>query len=200
MRIWLVRHGETHANAQKVFQGWLDLPLNGEGRRQGQWLQEMLREVPFQRIYASPLQRTMETAGMIVDGRAEPAEIIPVDALKELNFGQWEGLSSKEIAARDPEAYQQWLDDWELVAPPDGESAQAMFQRVCDGFAQIIAEADPKANLLIVTHEGVILQILANLLGLGLAGSWHIRVEPGSISQVEIRDGFAVVTRLNHRG
>jgi alpha-ribazole phosphatase len=75
-----------------------------------------------------------------------------------------------------------------------------MFRRVSAWFDRLVAATEAEAHLLIVTHEGVILQILAHVLGLGLAGCWHMRVETGSISQLALWDGFAVITKLNHTG
>lgn len=199
MKIWLVRHGETDANLQKRFQGWTDLPLNAAGLRQAEWLRRELGHSPLRQIFASPLRRAMQTAGIIAEGSRGESAVVPVEAIKELNFGQWDGRSSAEIAANDPETYQRWLDQWERTAPPGGESAAAMYDRVCDWFGTLVRKTDQRAEVVIVTHEGVILQILAHLLGLGLAGCWHFRVEPGSISLAEITDGFAVITMLNHR-
>lgn len=200
MKIWLVRHGETDANARKVFQGWLDLPLNTTGEHQARWVRDTLRGQSFERIYSSPLQRAKATAEIIACGLRESVPVLSVDELKEMHFGRWEGLSSAEIALRDPEHYQRWLDHWETVAPPEGESATDMFQRVCRWFDWLCSQEKADTQLLIVSHEGVILQILAHLLGKGLAGCWQMRVDPGSISQVDIHDGFAVITKLNHRG
>lgn len=208
MKIYLVRHGQTDANAKRIFQGWLDLPLNDTGRSQVQWVGDRLAQIQFDRIYTSPLQRALETTRIITAVSLAPTkpEIIIELALKEMNFGSFDGLSSAEIEARFPEEYCQWQEDWVNIAPPEGEKAVGMFSRVCTWFEHLTQseeekvsanQSDSSENILIVTHEGVILQILAHILGLGLSQCWRLRVEPGSITEVQIIHGYSVLTRLN---
>lgn len=213
LKIYLVRHGQTEANARRIFQGWLDLPLTENGRTQAHWVGDRLAQVELDRIYTSPLKRALETAqiiGQVLEASKRP-EIILEAALKEMNFGRFDGLSSAELEARYPREYRRWQEDWVDSAPPGGERARDMFQRVCTWFDDLTQEGgDPNnpyrpanviassQNILIVTHEGVILQILAHILGLDLAHCWRLRVEPGSLTEVQINHGYAVLTRLNH--
>ena len=209
MKLFLVRHGETDANKNRVFQGWLDLPLNATGQKQARDVRDILQQMRFAGIFASPLQRTMETATIIQEGLQCQANIFPENALKEMNFGLWDGLSSKDIEQSDGVRFREWLTDWEKIAPPAGESAEEMYQRVSAWLGWLKGEdmqktASGKAenaentSYLIVTHEGVILQILAHLLGLNLSAIWHFRVQPGSISEIQFTNDYAVLTRLNY--
>ncbi|AZR74646.1 alpha-ribazole phosphatase [Anoxybacter fermentans] len=198
MELILVRHGHTEANHKRVFQGWLDLSLSEKGRKQAIRLREELKNYQFEKIYVSPLKRALETAEIIKEGLKTPSEIVKAGALKEMNFGFWEGLSSDEIQARYPEDFQNWLKNWQRVRVPGGESAIQMFERVRNWVDKILKKHDEDTTLLIVSHEGVILQMIAYLLGFDLASSWHFRVDPGSLSVIEIIQGFSILIKLNH--
>ena len=197
MELYLVRHGETAANQRKVFQGWLDLPLNKTGQNQANWLSERLKNLQFSKIYYSPLIRAKETAELIREKMKISVEMIAETALKEINFGQWEGMSSEKIQESNPDKYQNWLADWQKYTLPDGESCQEMYQRVSKWLSKTLKTDQLKEEFLIVTHEGVILQMICYLLEIGLEKCWHFRVEPGSLTIIKITDGFATLTKLN---
>ncbi len=198
MILYLVRHGETIGNQQKVFQGWLDLSLNDTGRKQAARLAEELAKEEFSQMYVSPLKRACETGRIIQQSLLNDLEMIEVDAIKEMNFGLWEGLHNNVIMAKYLPEYQNWLDNWQESSVPEGESAREMYQRVIGWLKEILQETED-GKLLIVTHEGVILQIISYLLGLGLDGCWHFCALPGSLAIVEVREGFSRLTKLNHR-
>ena len=90
MRLYIIRHGETEWNVLKRFQGRSDIPLNDEGRRLARITAEALREVPFSRIYTSPLKRAYETAMIIKADRDIP--VIEESRIIEIGFGEYEGL------------------------------------------------------------------------------------------------------------
>lgn len=198
MKLYLVRHGQTEANHRKVFQGWLNWSLNDHGRSEAVWLRDQLRDTPISKIYASPLRRTVETMEIITQGLPDRAEIEQVEAIKEMNFGTWDGLSSEEIMQKDPEVFQNWLDHWQTVKTPNGESADQLYNRVTCWLDHLLESTEEDRNLLIVSHEGVILQIITHLLGFGLGECWRFRVNPGSLSVVQIHGGYASLIRLNH--
>ena len=90
MDIYLIRHGETDWNRMKKLQGTTDIPLNAYGIELAEKTAEGLKDVPFDRIYTSPLIRARKTAEII--RRDRPIEIIETDGLKEISFGDYEGL------------------------------------------------------------------------------------------------------------
>lgn len=90
MDIYLIRHGETDWNRMKKLQGTTDIPLNAYGIELAEKTAEGLKDVPFDRIYTSPLIRARKTAEIIRGDR--PIEIIETDGLKEISFGDYEGL------------------------------------------------------------------------------------------------------------
>ena len=109
MLIYLLRHGQTEYNAQKRYQGQRDIPLSAAGIAQ-------LRQADFspEVVYVTPLQRTAQTARVFFPG----AKLIPVDGLKEMNFGRFEGQTFVQVE-QDPE-YLAWVQENEHAAHPDG--------------------------------------------------------------------------------
>ena len=90
MDIYLIRHGETDWNKMRRLQGVTDIPLNACGIELAEKTAEGLKNVPFDRIYTSPLIRAKKTAEIIRGDR--PVELVVTDGLKEISFGEYEGL------------------------------------------------------------------------------------------------------------
>ena len=143
MLIYLLRHGQTEYNAQKRYQGQRDIPLSAAGIAQ-------LRQADFapEVVYVTPLQRTAQTARVFFPG----AKLIPVDGLKEMNFGRFEGQTFVRVE-QDPE-YLEWVRQNEASAHPDGERKSDFCDRVCAAFAALVdkALADGEEERLIVLH------------------------------------------------
>ena len=97
MNLYLIRHGETAKNRQKLLQGRSDVPLNENGRKQARQAARFFEEkgIRFDRVYASPLIRAVETARIIA---GEDAEILTDDRLLEMDYGPWEGCSLERPA------------------------------------------------------------------------------------------------------
>ena len=127
MLIYLLRHGQTEYNAQKRYQGQRDIPLSAAGIAQ-------LRQADFapEVVYVTPLQRTAQTARVFFPG----AKLIPVDGLKEMNFGRFEGQTFVQVE-QDPE-YLAWVQENEHAAHPDGERRSDFCNRVCKTLADLI--------------------------------------------------------------
>ncbi len=87
MEIYIVRHGTTPWNEKKKLQGSVDKELNEAGRRVARLTGEGVRDIPFDRIYSSPLKRAYETAELIRNGREIPIDTD--DRLKEIDFGDY---------------------------------------------------------------------------------------------------------------
>ena len=145
MLIYLLRHGQTEYNAQKRYQGQRDIPLSAAGIAQ-------LRQADFapEVVYVTPLQRTAQTARVFFPG----AKLIPVDGLKEMNFGRFEGQTFVQVE-QDPE-YLAWVQENEHAAHPDGERRSDFCNRVCKTLADLIdkALAEGQERLVIVAHGG----------------------------------------------
>ena len=145
MLIYLLRHGQTEYNAQKRYQGQRDIPLSPEGAAQ-------LRRADFDPdvVYVSTLQRTSQTARILFP----EAKLVPVDGLKEMCFGSFEGRNFIEME-KDPE-YQAWVKANCESACPDGERKTDFSDRICRTVAELIdkALAAGEERLVILAHGG----------------------------------------------
>ena len=145
MLIYLLRHGLTEYNAQKRYQGQRDIPLSPEG------LAQLRRaDIDPKVVYISTLQRTRQTAEVLFPD----AELVPVDGLKEMCFGSFEGRNYIEME-HDPD-YQAWVAANCESNCPDGERKDDFSDRVCRTFAALVdkALADGEEMLVILAHGG----------------------------------------------
>ena len=147
--ILLARHGETDWNRENRFQGHADPPLNETGRAQAADLAGALANEPLAAVYSSPLRRAFETAQIV--GAPHGLEPVPVDALREVDVGSWQGLTRAEIEERFPEQFARWLDyeqGWD-----DGESYDEMGRRVLAALLELAATHEGE-RILAVSHGG----------------------------------------------
>ena len=165
MRLLFVRHAESTANAEGRYQGRADFPLSDAGRLQARRLAERFHDEGFEptHVYTSPLARTSETAAIIA--AQWPLTVVDMDDLMEHDVGVLSGLTPDEVAARYPaldmeRAWETGLAGIEGVEPPAARAARA--RRVVD---YAIGGHDDGDTVLMVTHGGVLQNILAVLLG-----------------------------------
>jgi broad specificity phosphatase PhoE len=194
-RLFLVRHGETMANREYRYIGTRDDPLSILGQTQATQLAEALSVLPIAAVYSSPLQRTYDTALPIATRHS--LEVQRVDDLRECDFGTWEGLSRAEVLERSPEDSQR-LREWERntsIAPPGGESFEALQQRVCAA-VEHLAQAHPDQAIVLVSHVGPIKVLLSAALGAPLSAAFRIFLDPATISVVDWQDAAQATVRL----
>ncbi len=195
-RLYLIRHGETEENQRGILAGSTDVPLNGNGRSQSMALAKLARTLPVDVIFASPLQRAVETA-ILAFGKE--ARIITDSSLREFHFGEWEGLHFSDIAKRYPELWKTWVHDWEHTNIPGAEAFTAFAQRVIS-FSTGLLHSHQGQNLAIVSHGGWIRALLAHLFsGSAGTGYWKFKVENATVTEVEFAGDLPILTRFNHR-
>jgi len=132
-------------------------------------------------LVSSDLVRASATAAALANGR----EALPADpALREINFGAWDGLHWSEASARDPDLTRAFWETPGDIAPPDGESWNAVAARV-DGFVAQILAAHPGRDIVAVAHFGVILTRVQQAGGLTAQAALAHSVEPLSVTQTE---------------
>ena len=130
MLIYLLRHGLTEYNAQKRYQGQRDIPLSPAG------LAQLRRaDIDPKVVYISTLQRTAQTAEVLFPG----ARLVPVDGLKEMCFGSFEGRNYVEME-HDPD-YLAWVTANCESQCPDGERKAEFSDRICRTFAALVDKA-----------------------------------------------------------
>jgi len=174
----LVRHGETDWNRDRRFQGHADPPLNETGREQARTLAAELAREQLDAVYTSDLARANETAEIIARRLSVP---IVVDAeLREIDVGEWQGLTWPEIEERFPDGVRNWHErghGWER-----GETYDALGERVVRALRRIGAK-HPAGRILIVGHGGTVRSVRALLEGRSVAQS---RLESPAIGNCEV--------------
>ena len=190
----LIRHGQSTWNQEHRIQGQLDPPLSELGRRQAALLGSRLAARRFAGLYASDLKRAFETAEVI--GAAIHLEPEPRTSLREVFLGEWEGLTSDEIAERYPKAWASWVEepDWDVV--PGGERQAAFDRRVAAAMDDIL-RLHPHGDVLVVTHGGVIQVALHRIVGKPSRGLFPFKIQNASITLIERRDGRSIIGGVN---
>ncbi|PYN08602.1 MAG: alpha-ribazole phosphatase [Candidatus Rokuibacteriota bacterium] len=182
MRLLLARHGETTWNAERRFQGRTDVALSPRGRAQAEALGGALRGYRIAAAYVSPFRRARETAEVALAGTGVP--VTPVEELRELSLGEWEGCTVDEVRAREGDPYRAWLLAPHDCPPPGGEPLDAVSARVRAAIDHISALHPNGDDVLVVAHGGVISVYACALLGCSFNALWRLRVDNASLTVV----------------
>lgn len=181
--LYLIRHGQVlFADGKKRCIGRTDTPLDEEGRSQARALAAYFAEHPVEKVYASPLKRARETAGLLAGGRY-PVEIR--EDLIELDMGEWEDVPLKELHK-------------ELTTEPvQGEGRRAGRERFARCIEQILSETE--GDVAVVAHAGVLCAYLSGLLGTPLETSRGLPQPYGGFSRIRVGKGEKRVVELGRR-
>lgn len=167
----------------KQYCGHWDLPLNDRGRSQLRETAQRVRGLDVDRIYASDLQRCRETAELL--RKAWPkADVHCTADLRELSFGEWEGLTYDVIRNINPERLCRWLDHPRQVAPPGGETLDELETRLSQWLEKVI-DYHPGETIAVVTHGGPIRCFLSQYVDKDLGSFWKRPLPPGGWIAVE---------------
>ncbi len=198
-RIFLVRHGETDWNREGRFQGQMDIPMNRTGLGQARAVAETLKDVSLDRIVASPLARTRETARPLEELTGLPVEMN--GGLVEISHGLWEGRTAGEVEAEWPGMLAAWHGHPELVTMPGGESLADVQKRAWPAFLRTVEEEGE--SVVVVSHDAVLKVILCRIFDSPLSSFWRFQLANGSITLLELgRNGWRVplVGEAGHLG
>lgn len=154
LELVFIRHGQTAYNAGRKVMGRNPVPLNEEGRRQAGAVAARLRNVAFDAILSSPMQRAMETAGIIAAGR-EGIAVEACEGIAELDYGDWVGLSFDDVISRYAEEWQSYRADPANAVLPGGESIRDAFARIGAFIRETIARFG-RGRVALVSHADVI--------------------------------------------
>lgn len=190
-----MRHGETDSNNAGIALGRADVPLNATGLAQVQRLATALACEPLRAVYTSPLQRTRQTAEAIAD----PHGLKPAidDRLIEMDVGEMDGLALADVRQRYPEFVAGWLGpEGHLEPMPGGESLAQVKDRAWPAILDLaLTHADETIS--VVTHNFVILSVLATALGMDLGGFRRLKQGLAAVSLVDVTRDHAQVLRMN---
>lgn len=177
--ILLARHGETDWNRQSRWQGHADPPLNEFGREQARELAERLASEPISAVYSSDLRRAHETARIVAERLG--LDVTAVPDLREVDVGEWSGLSVDEVHERFPAGIERWRaggKGWD-----GGESYGEMGRRVV-GALERIAASHPDETVLVISHGGAIRATVAHARGMSY--EQQRLLDPQHVSNCEI--------------
>jgi probable phosphoglycerate mutase len=178
-RVFMVRHGATVLSAEDRFAGATDVALSDEGREQTRRLADRLS-------HASPLGRTVETAGILA--APHKLEVQTRDGFREINHGRWEQMTRREVEEKFPEEAAEWEKDPYTFAPVGGESGLAVTARALPALIELV-RSHAGENILVVSHKATIRLLLSSLLGFDPRRYRdNLDQKPAALNIVDFRD------------
>lgn len=209
--IYLIRHGRTEGNVSDRLAGSTDQPLDSFGLNQAEdlaawfaWRLKLSLEDgalaipgrPSVLCLSSPLMRARQTAELVATRLGVP--VVIDEDLAEMDFGDWEGRTVKEIVSDNPEAFQPWLSPDDDTSFPGGETLGAFEERTRRALRRIMALEDDV--VLVFTHGGVVRTMACALLGLGRESMWKFKLEPAAVLYFDVYGESAVLAGLWNAG
>ncbi len=193
-KVILVRHGQTLWNLVMKYQGHCDVALTEKGLEQAMLAAQRLASEKITAVYASDLGRALKTAECIAQKHNLLVTAVP--ELKEINFGEWEGLTYEG-------ANSQWTEEMSLlfthpdeVIIPGGETFREVKERATMALAKIVAQ-HPNETIVVVSHGGTIRTLLCAALNIHLNYLWKIKQDNTAINVLEYHDGEVMVSLVN---
>ncbi len=193
-RLLMVRHGDTELNSAERLWGRTDVKLDALGLKQAERLRERLAKERIDAIYSSNLQRALVTAEIIA--AKHQLKVITCTELREVDFGELEGLTINEVDQRYPEVTELRMKRSLEMKYPGGDSFLEFSQRVSK-FLRRLEHHTTGETVLIVAHSGVLRILLCRLLDMDLRHRWQLHVDLASLSILETNQRGAILKSLN---
>ena len=191
----LVRHALTEATGRRLSGRTPGIHLSEEGRRQAAQLGERLAPVPLAAVYASPLERCLETAEAIATPRRMPVREVP--ELAEVDYGRWTGRSMPQLVRT--ALWRKVQQTPSAVTFPEGEGLIDAQRRGVAALEEI-AGRHQRAAVAVVSHADVIRLVLAHYAGLHIDLFQRLIVSPASVSAIALGDRIPRIVRMNDTG
>lgn len=179
-RVWLIRHGITAAPAGVAI-GSSDPSLSDEGLKQAAALADQLDGERLTRVFSSDLARALQTARPIAARHRVAVESVP--ALREIDFGPWEGREMSRLWVSDRAAAEAWEADITRTPASFAESFDQLERRVLDWWRTV---PRPTGDIAIVAHRGPLAVISATITGRPIAAAFADHLQPGSAQPLTI--------------
>lgn len=191
---YLIRHGEPEGAADGRYAGSWDVLLSARGRRQMHAVAAALAGADLLAVYCSDLARSRESAAIVASLHRREPRVEP--ALRERDFGVWEGLTWEEVRAQDPAGAARWAEDPLAFRPAGGEDLGDVERRVLPAFDRI-ASGHAAGAYAVVAHGGVNRVLLARILGLPRENLFRIAQDHAAVNVVTFFPGAPVLRALN---
>ena len=195
VKLILVRHALTVDNQKSRLSGHIDSSISEEGKEQIDKIINYLKDFYIDKIYTTTSSRTKDTVKKLSELKS--IEIIEKESLKEISFGDFEGLTFDEINDKYPKEFQDMIEKGYEYKYPNGESLIDSYNRVCIELDNIISNNDDR-TILICSHGGTIRNIITYLISNSYKYHWNFKIDNGSVTILEIQNGFTVITAMNN--
>jgi alpha-ribazole phosphatase len=193
-KLLLVRHGLTELNSSFKFAGITDIEMNTTGQGQIAKLRDRLSTNKIDTVCCSDMKRAIYSAEIITKGRNIPITTYP--ELREMNYGQIEGMSFGEIHHCFPDVARSIEERSCQVSFPGGEGFIELEARIRK-FTRELKRYNPEHTVLIVSHGGALRMLICLLLETNIDFWWHLRIDNASLSIVDNHQKGAILTLLN---
>jgi alpha-ribazole phosphatase len=194
-RIYLIRHGEIAGSEVLRYNGQIDVLLTPKGIDQYHVLAERLKDVPVSACYTSDLSRCVQGAEILCAQRE--VRVQTRRELRELSFGEWEGMAWTELAERFPEAWKNRMKSFVEFRAPGGENLLDLRDRVVPAMQEIVAR-HPGEEVFVIGHGGVNRVILLDAMAAPPSSMFRIEQDYGCLNIIDYyEDGNLVVKLLN---
>lgn len=195
MLIDVLRHGEPVGGAR--YRGVTDDPLSETGWQQMTDAVNPNPSPPWTHIISSPLKRCADFATQLSDTHQLTLHIEPRFA--EIDFGDWEGLSSEQIMQHDAKRLKKYWQDPEHNTPPNGELLSDFESRVLMAWQEMLA-TEKYGHLLVATHGGVLRIIFSHVLAMPRTTLFNISAPYACLSRFEKPDATTSTQLVFHNG
>jgi probable phosphoglycerate mutase len=199
LKLYFLRHGQTAYSKTGGYCGTLenDPGLTLEGMKMAEAFAEFYGSLPWEAIYVSPLKRAIQTANPLCQKIGLPMQVR--QGLKEIGYGQWEGMHPKDVDRLYHDLYVRWLTDPAWTAPPGGERGIDIARRS----SQVLEEIEQNhtdGNILLVSHKATIRIMLCTLMGIDV-GRYRDRfaMPVAAVSIVEMGDRGPLFHQIANR-
>ena len=194
-RIILVRHGHVDWISPERFRGRAELALSELGARQARALAHHIAKTwKTKAVYTSPLRRCRDTAAAVAAPfRLEPQRI---EGFYDIDYGEWQGLTREQAAARWPEEADLWFRAPHLAVIPGGETLAHVLSRAAEALGGVV-RAHPNDTVALIGHDSVNRVLLTFALELPLSRYWHLRQDPCCINELFFHDHSFVIHSMN---
>ena len=194
-RLYLIRHGQINGYEEFPVYGHTDVDLTNTGNLQMEKMAERLSLTEIKAIYSSDLKRSNKGALQIARYHDVPMYSLP--ELREMCFGDWEGLTLSEISNRFPgEMQKRQADLLHYNVPGEGESIKQFSERILNCLERILEEQKDN-DFVIVAHGGVNRIILCNALGLDLVKIFNLQQDYGCLNIIDYFSDSTLVRLIN---
>jgi alpha-ribazole phosphatase/probable phosphoglycerate mutase len=194
-RLHLVRHGEVDGAEEKRYNGQSDVGLTQKGVAQIGLVQMRIKKMPIAAVYSSDLTRCTDGARLLAS--AFELEPVAMPELREIDAGDWEGMTWDEILKKHPKLWKQRLNDIVNTPFPGGENLLDVAKRIRPAI-QGLVDKHQGEEIVIVAHGGVNRIILLDAIGAPLESLFSIEQDFGCLNSIDYYDdGNSVVRLLN---